>query len=90
MVRIERQEVNNIISASKKTLLSFFCLVIFAAIVSNYLFFSRMFKNLRRIERTANAISKGKFLKIQGKIPKNELGSAMDAINSMCEDLKTL
>ena len=89
MVREERQEVNNIISASKRTLLSFFGLVIFVAIMSSYLFFSRMFKNLRRIERTANSISAGNFSKIKGKIPKNELGSAMAAINAMCEELKT-
>ncbi|MFZ0450696.1 MAG: ATP-binding protein [Desulfatiglandaceae bacterium] len=89
MVRVERQEVNNIISASKRTLLSFFGLVIFVAIMSSYLFFSRMFRNLRRIERTANSISDGNFANIEGKIPKNELGSAMAAINAMCEELKT-
>jgi two-component system, NtrC family, sensor kinase len=89
MVRVERQEVNNIISASKRTLLSFFGLVIFVAIMSSYLFFSRMFKNLRRIERTANSISAGNFANIKGKIPRNELGSAMAAINAMCEELKT-
>ena len=89
MVKTERQEVNSIISASKKTLLSFFALVILVAILSNYFFFSRMFRNLRRIERTANSISKGKFIKIKGKIPDNELGSAMKAINSMCEELAT-
>ena len=48
-----------------------------------------MFKNLRRIEKTANSISDGNFVKIEGKIPNNELGSAMGAINSMCEELKT-
>ena len=89
MVNTERLEVNNIISASKKTLLSFFGLVILVAILSNYFFFSRMFRNLRRIERTANSISEGKFVKIKGKIPDNELGSAMNAINSMCEELAT-
>ncbi len=89
MVRVERQDVNTIIAASKGTLLSFFGLVIFVAIVSSYLFFSRMFKNLRRIERTANSISEGNFERIEGKIPNNELGSAMAAINSMCEELKT-
>jgi two-component system, NtrC family, sensor kinase len=44
---------------------------------------------MRRIERTANSISKGNSAKIEGKIPNNELGSAMAAINSMCEELKT-
>jgi two-component system, NtrC family, sensor kinase len=89
MVQMERQEANRIISASKRTLLFFFALVIIVSIMSSYLFFSRMFKNLRRIEKTANSISKGYFQKIEGKIPNNELGSAMGAINSMCEELKT-
>jgi signal transduction histidine kinase len=89
MVRDERQEVNNIIAASKGTLLIFFGLVIFVSIISSHLFFSRMFKNLRRIEKTANSISEGNFAKINGKIPNNELGSAMAAINSMSEELKT-
>jgi len=89
MVQIERREVNSIIAASKGTLLSFFALVIIVAIMSSYLFFSKMFKNLRRIEKTANSISEGNFVKIEGRIPNNELGSAMAAINSMCEELKT-
>ncbi len=89
MVRAERQEVSKIISASKSTLLSFFGLVIFVAIMSNYFFFSRMLKNLQRIERTANSISEGNFVKIEEKIPNNELGTAMAAINAMCEELKT-
>jgi len=89
MIGLERESVNEIISASRKTLLAFFCLVIFVAITSNYFFFSRMFKNLRRIEKTANSISEGNFVKIKGKIPRNELGSAMGAINSMCEELET-
>jgi len=89
IVGIERQEANDIIAASKSTLLSFFALIIVVAILSSQLFFSRMFKNLRRIERTANSISKGNFVKIEGKIHNNELGSAMAAINSMCEELKT-
>ncbi len=89
IIGLERKGVNEIILASRKTLLVFFCLVIFVAITSTYFFFSRMFKNLRRIEKTANSISEGIFVKIKGKIPKNELGSAMGAINSMCEELET-
>jgi two-component system NtrC family sensor kinase len=89
MVNIERQEVNGIIATSKKTLLIFFGLIILVAIVSNYLFFSRMFKNLRRIEKTANLISEGTFVQIKDNIPQNELGSAMIAIDSMCKELQT-
>jgi two-component system NtrC family sensor kinase len=89
MISLERKTINGILSASKKTLLAFFCFIIFVAITSSYFFFSRIFKNLRRIEKTANAISAGNFTKIEGNISDNELGSAMKAINTMCEELET-
>ena len=89
MISLERKTINEILSASKKTLLAFFCFIIFTAITSSYLFFSRMFKNLRSIEKTANAISAGNFKKIEGNLSDNELGSVMKAINTMCEELET-
>ena len=89
MISLERKTINDILSTSKETLLAFFCFIIFVVITSSYLFFSRMFKNLRRIEKTANAISAGNFMKIERNIPDNELGSVMKAINTMCEELET-
>jgi two-component system NtrC family sensor kinase len=89
MINLETKTINEILSASKKTLLAFFCVIIFTAITSSYLFFSRIFKNLHRIEKTANAISAGNFRKIEGNIPDNELGSVMKAIDTMCEELET-
>ena len=89
MIRLERKTINEILSASKKTLLAFFCFIIFAAITSSYLFFSKIFKNLRRIEKTACAISEGNFMKIEGNIQDNELGSVMKAMDTMCEELET-
>ena len=89
MIRLERKRINEILSASKKTLLAFFCFIIIVAITSSYLFFSKMFQNLRRIEKTACAISEGNFKKIEGNIQDNELGSVMQAIETMCEELET-
>ncbi len=89
IIRLERKKVNEIILDSRKKLFYFVSAVILLAILSTYLFFSKMFKSIRQIEKTANSISEGKFLKIEGKIPKNELGSCMAAINSMCEELET-
>jgi signal transduction histidine kinase len=89
MIRLERKTINEILSASKKTLLAFFCFIIFVAITSSYLFFSKIFKNLRRIEKTACAISEGNFMKIEGNIQDNELGSVMKAMDTMCEELET-
>ena len=89
IIRLERNNVNKIISASSRGLLYFFCLVVFVATTSTYLFFSKMFKSLRQIEKTANSISKGNFFETECKISNDELGSAMKAINSMCVELKT-
>ena len=89
MISLETKTINEILLASKKTLLAFFCFIVFTAITSSYLFFSKIFKNLNRIEKTANAISAGNFMKMEGKIPDNELGSVMKAINTMCEELET-
>ncbi len=89
MISLERKRINEILSASKKTLLVFSCFIIFVAITISYLFSSRMFKNLHRIGKTAKAISAGNFMKIQRNIPDNELGSVMKAINTMCEELET-
>ena len=89
IIRLERNNVNKIISASSRGLLYFFCLVVFVATTSTYLFFSKMFKSLRQIEKTANSISKGNFFETECKISNDELGSAMKAINSMCVELQT-
>ena len=89
IIKLERNKVNQIISASSKGLLYFFCLVLFVATTSTYLFFSKIFKSLRQIEKTANSISEGNFLETECKISNDELGSAMQAINSMCVELKT-
>jgi two-component system, NtrC family, sensor kinase len=89
IIRLERNKVNQIITASSTGLLYFFCLVLFVATTSTYLFFSKMFKSLRQIEKTANSISEGNFLETECKISNDELGSAMQAINSMCVELKT-
>lgn len=89
IIKLERNKVNQIISASSKGLLYFFCLVLFVATTSTYLFFSKILKSLRQIEKTANSISEGNFLETECKITNDELGSAMQAINSMCVELKT-
>jgi two-component system NtrC family sensor kinase len=89
IIRLERNKVNQIISASSRGLLYFFCLVVFVATTSTYLFFSKMFKSLRQIEKTANSISEGNFFETECKISDDELGSAMKAINSMCVELQT-
>ncbi len=89
IIKLERQKVNKIITASRKTLLYFFCTIIFAAITATYLLFPKLFKSLRKVEKIAHAISRGRFEKIDGKIPNDEFGSVMLAVNSMSEKLQS-
>ncbi len=90
IIDMEKEQVNRIISSSIKVLFYFFSMVLLVAITSTYLFFSKMFRSLRRIEKVANSISSGNFKKIEEEeMPDNELGSVMRAINSMCEELET-
>lgn len=89
IISLERKEVNKIISDSNKLLLYFFSIVILVAISATYLFFSKMFKSLRQIEMAALSISDGNFEKIDVKISKDECGSIIAAMNSMCQELQT-
>jgi two-component system NtrC family sensor kinase len=89
MIRLERLSVSQMISDSRQALFYFFCLVLVVALTTSYFFFSKMFRSLRGIEKTAHAICKGNFCKVEGKPSKDELGSVIGAINSMCEELGT-
>jgi two-component system NtrC family sensor kinase len=88
IVSLERKEVNDIISHSKKALFYFFFMAILIAMAGTYLFFSKFLSSLQRIEKTANSISEGDFCKIEGNITRDELGSVMAAINRMSEELE--
>jgi two-component system NtrC family sensor kinase len=87
IVSLERKKVNDILSHSKKVLFYFFCVIILVAMAATYLFFSKFLSSLKSIEQTATCISQGDFCKVEGNITRDELGSVMDAINSMSEEL---
>lgn len=89
IINLERKKVDRIISNSRKLLLYFFSIVIFTAITATYLFFSKMFKSLQQIEKTARSISDGNFEKMEEKVSKDECGSVIEAMNSMCQELQT-
>ena len=89
MIHLEREAVNKMISGSRRALFYFFGIVLAIALTTTYLFFSKMFRSLRKIEKTANAISAGNFNKIKGNVSNDELGSVLRAINHMCEELGT-
>ncbi len=54
----------------------------------SHFFLAKLLTSLRKIERTANAISRGNFEKINEKISNDEFGSVILAINSMSEELQ--
>ncbi len=89
IIKLERKKVHRIIAASRRTLLYFFCIIIFAAIAATYMLFPKLFKSLRKIEKIANAISRGRFERIKDKIPNDEFGSVMLAVNSMSKKLQS-
>lgn len=88
ITHIERTRVNDIISNSKKIMFYSFWAIFLSAIVVSHFISQKILRSLREIEKLAKSISEGNFHKIDGKEPRDELGSAITAINSMSEELK--
>jgi two-component system NtrC family sensor kinase len=88
LTRIERTRVNDIISRSKNMLLYSFIAIFLSAIIVGHTISQRIVRSLREIEKLTKSISAGNFHKIEGMRPKDEMGSVIDAINSMSEELK--
>jgi two-component system NtrC family sensor kinase len=89
ITHLERARVNNIILTSKNVLFYSFAAFFLLAITGSHFISQKILASLRDIERLAVSISSGNFEKIEGIIPKDELGSVITAINSMSEELKT-
>jgi two-component system NtrC family sensor kinase len=89
ITRLERKRVNNIISSSKRILFySFWAILATAVLVSHYIS-QKILRSLREIEKLAKSISAGKFHGVINKVPADEFGSVINAINSMSEELRT-
>jgi two-component system, NtrC family, sensor kinase len=87
MRRLERERVNEIISSSKRILLYSLCAIFLLAIVVSHLASNRLLASLRKIEKAAVTITGGRFSKIKGIRSKDELGSVVNAFNTMSEEL---
>jgi two-component system NtrC family sensor kinase len=85
---LERTRIDSMISSSKKGVFYFFCFVLLAAVGVSYLIFSKILRSLKKIENAAKSVSEGNFSKVEGNLPKDELGSVIRAINSMSEELQ--
>ena len=88
VTHLERQEVNGIISRSTNLLFYSFCGILVLAIGVSHLIFFNILKSLKKIEKVANSISEGNFYKVEAEVSGDELGSVLDAINSMSEELQ--
>jgi two-component system, NtrC family, sensor kinase len=85
---LERARVNEIISGSQKLLFYMLCAVFLLAFVVSQFASHRILESLRKIERAAKAISGGRFSKIDGVRSKDELGSVVNAFNTMSVELR--
>ena len=88
ITRIERESVNEIIGNSKTVLFYSFLIILVSAIVVSHFLAQRIVRSLREIEKVARSISEGNFKRIGGGgVARDELGSVIEAIHSMSEEL---
>ena len=88
ITRLERQRVNEIIASSKKMMLISFLGIIISAVIVSHFLAQKMLRSLRMIEDLAKSIGEGKYQRIEGDVPNDELGSVIKAVNSMSDELK--
>jgi two-component system NtrC family sensor kinase len=88
VTRLERREVNRIMSKSTNVLIYSFCTILVLAIGVSHLILFGILKSLKKIEQVAHSISEGNFDNVEADISGDELGSVMKAINSMSGELK--
>ncbi|MCL2790249.1 MAG: ATP-binding protein [Desulfobulbus sp.] len=83
-----RTKIGELISGSKRGLLVSFLLFLVLAVFSTPIIFSRILSSLDKISRLALDVSQGRFRKIEGTVPNNELGAVIAAMNTMSEQLR--
>lgn len=88
VTKLERQRVNHIIYTSKNVLMYSFAAVILIIIIASHFVSQQIIKSLRKIETLTKSISAGNFNTISGEVPPDELGSVIQAVNSMSEELR--
>jgi two-component system NtrC family sensor kinase len=88
ITKLERKNVNDIISSSKVVLVSSFFAILFSAFLIGHLVALSIVRSIREVEKLAKSISAGNFTPIKTKIPSDETGSVIIAINSMSGELR--
>lgn len=88
MTQLERKKINAIISNSKNVLLYSFIAIVTIAVGVSHFISQKILFSLREIQKLAKSISEGNFNKIEKKVPADEFGLVITAINSMSEELR--
>ena len=88
VTRAERDRVKGIISSSKKVFFYSFGAVFLLALGVSHFISQKILRSLRAIETVAKAISAGNFDTVGGELPHDEMGTVLQAVNSMSEELK--
>ncbi len=90
LISRERKETHEIIAGSKKELFTSLSVMLLSAITIGYLFFFNISSSLNKIKKAARFISDGKYYEVEKvEIPKDEVGSVLQAINFMSRELQT-
>jgi two-component system, NtrC family, sensor kinase len=87
ITRLERTRVNDIILNSKQVLIFSFWVILASALIITHIISQRIVRSLRQIEKLTKSISAGNFDRIEGIRPRDELGSVIEAMDSMSEEL---
>ena len=87
ITRLERTRVNDIILNSKQVLIFSFWVILASALIITHIISQKIVRSLRQIEKLTKSISAGNFDRIEGVRPRDELGSVIEAMDSMSEEL---
>lgn len=89
ITRLERSHIEEIISKSKRFLFYIFFVVLLSAMAVSRSVSKKILRPLKEVEEITKSISAGNFRKIDMEPPRDELGSIIEAVNSMSEKLRT-
>lgn len=84
---LERRRVNEIILSSKGILILSFWAILISALMIGHFISQKIVRSLREIERMTRSISGGNFHAPIGKPSADELGSVVEALHTMSEEL---
>jgi two-component system, NtrC family, sensor kinase len=87
ITRLERKRVNDIIHNAKRILIFSFWAILASALLVSHFISQKIVRSLRQIETMTREISAGNFAQVTAARPRDELGSVIDAVNHMSEEL---